>query len=489
MSAPATRRPTLRRPDLKRHPRAVIGLTFFALYALYAVSRYRQFLTSGYDLGIFDQAVMHYAHFRPPYVALKGPDYNLLGDHFHPILVTLAPLYWIWNDPRTLLIAQAGLVAISVVLVHGFVERHMGRLAASLAAIGYGVSWPIQGLIDFDFHEVAFAVPLLVVIIDALDRRRDIQLLAASAALLLVREDMGLLVVMIAIVRAFRAPRWPAIVLAIAGPAMYVFATYVVLPHFNPSGEFAYWTYDALGPDLISALTAILTRPWDAIALFVTPSVKAVTLAWLFVPLLLLPLRSPYVLLAAPLLAQRFWSSRYMIWTTELHYSAVVYPILFLAAIDGARRLGLHRNRRFISLWLAGLIALPAVGIVVDRYMWPFYRIIRPEVVTLTPHMRDQAAIVAAIPPNTCIEVDDRLVPQLNRTNRTSVPTHLGHDADFIALDRSQIEPSFEVGPVADVERDVIARGYVKVMERGDLVLYRSPHFRGPDARKCGPIQ
>lgn len=72
MPAPATSRPVRRRPDLTRHPRAVIGLTFFTLYALYAVSRYRQFLTSGYDLGIFDQAVMQYAHFRPPYVALKG---------------------------------------------------------------------------------------------------------------------------------------------------------------------------------------------------------------------------------------------------------------------------------------------------------------------------------------------------------------------------------------------------------------------------------
>jgi uncharacterized membrane protein len=30
---------------------------------------------------------------------------NLLGDHFHPALMLLAPAYWIWNDTCVLLVA------------------------------------------------------------------------------------------------------------------------------------------------------------------------------------------------------------------------------------------------------------------------------------------------------------------------------------------------------------------------------------------------
>ena len=62
-----------------------------------------------YEYGIFDQAIRDYAHFRAPIVPLKGPGYNLLGDHFHPLIAVLAPLYWIWDDARMLLIAQAAL--------------------------------------------------------------------------------------------------------------------------------------------------------------------------------------------------------------------------------------------------------------------------------------------------------------------------------------------------------------------------------------------
>ena len=56
-------------------------------------------------------------------------------------------------------------------------------------------------MIDFDFHEVAFGVPLIALAIDALDRRADRSLLIYCGLLLLVREDMGALLVMLGIIR------------------------------------------------------------------------------------------------------------------------------------------------------------------------------------------------------------------------------------------------------------------------------------------------
>lgn len=51
-----------------------------------------------------------------PYSEIKGLGYNIFGDRFHPIIASLASLYWIWNDPRMLGIALA-LVAASVYLL------------------------------------------------------------------------------------------------------------------------------------------------------------------------------------------------------------------------------------------------------------------------------------------------------------------------------------------------------------------------------------
>lgn len=78
----------------------MVGATL--LYVAHSLLRYRNFEAKGYDLGIFDQAVHQYSLFKAPIVPIKGVDFNLLGDHFHPIIALFAPLYWIWPDPRML---------------------------------------------------------------------------------------------------------------------------------------------------------------------------------------------------------------------------------------------------------------------------------------------------------------------------------------------------------------------------------------------------
>ncbi|MDQ1692294.1 MAG: hypothetical protein QOD87_2402, partial [Pseudonocardiales bacterium] len=104
----------------ERWPLWVLCVSAFGVYALTALLRHRQFGTAGYDLGIFDQAIRRYAHFQAPIVALKGPGYNIFGDHFHPIIALAAPIYWVWDDPRALLVLQAALIAASIPVVYRF---------------------------------------------------------------------------------------------------------------------------------------------------------------------------------------------------------------------------------------------------------------------------------------------------------------------------------------------------------------------------------
>src|SRR5262245_969579 len=95
-------------------PEIVAGVCF-ALYAAVSVQRHHRMESGGYDLGIFEQIVRAYAHGQAPIVELKGPGFNALGDHFHPILILLAPAYRLFPMPETLLVAQAALVAASII--------------------------------------------------------------------------------------------------------------------------------------------------------------------------------------------------------------------------------------------------------------------------------------------------------------------------------------------------------------------------------------
>lgn len=471
--------------------RLLLTLAVFVTYAVYSVSRYSQLLPAGYDLGIFDQAVHDYSRFRAPMVELKGPGFNLLGDHFHPILVVLAPLYWLWDDPRTLLIAQAALLAVSVAIVHRFAQRHAGGRWAFVVATAYALGWPIQGMADFDFHEIAFAVPLLAWAVDALDRRSDRELVASCLLLLLVREDMGLVVLLFGLIRLPYRPRWVAGALVASGVVGYIVATEIVLPGLSPTGKFAYWSYGGLGPDLPSAVRALVFDPIDSARLFFRPAVKTHTLLWLFAPLLFLPLRSPYVIPALPLLAQRFFSSRDHLWTVEFHYSAVLWPLLFLAALDGARRLGVHRwliRRRAAGTWaLAAVLAsVSVVGTAINADMWPLKRLIRGVAFSTAPHMADQRAILRSVPASTCVEADDRLAVQLTHSNRVSLPGLLGAAPDFYALDMSQAEVGYTLPSPATVRQAAEANGYVAVATHGDVVLLQSPVYAGPST-SCAP--
>ena len=75
---------------------------------------------------------------------LKGAGYNVLGDHFHPIIAVFAPLYWIWDSPYVLLIVQTALIAASIPVVYRFARRRtdpgcaggLRRLRAWLAVPG-----------------------------------------------------------------------------------------------------------------------------------------------------------------------------------------------------------------------------------------------------------------------------------------------------------------------------------------------------------------
>ncbi|MGQ4365446.1 DUF2079 domain-containing protein [Streptomyces sp. SAS_272] len=56
-----------------------LASVFFALYATLSIRLHQRMLTTGYDLGIFEQAVRSYAHGRLPVAELKGNGFPLLG--------------------------------------------------------------------------------------------------------------------------------------------------------------------------------------------------------------------------------------------------------------------------------------------------------------------------------------------------------------------------------------------------------------------------
>jgi uncharacterized membrane protein len=452
-------------------PITVLTLVSLCVIAIVGLNTFRQF-RGGYDLTIFSQAIHNYSEFKAPIVAVKGPHFNILGDHFHPILVVLAPLYWIWDDPRVLLIAQAVLLAASVPIVYRFAARYLSPRLALLISAGYALGWPLQASAASDFYEIAFGVPLLAWAIDSLDRRDDRGLLIAGGLLLLVREDMGTVVALLGLLRLTRAPRRTGLALLVSGIGVYFLATQVVLPHFSSTGRFGYWSYDALGATPGSALRSIIVHPWHAVRLFFTPVAKSHTLLFLFAPLAFVSLRSRYSLLLLPLLAERFFSSREALWTTQYHYSAIAWPVLFLAGVDGLNRLKVHRIPR--RLWCSLPLAFALVGTALSPGVFPYRHLIDGQLFATSAHLRAQEAAVALVPKDSCVVTDDDMVAHFTAKDLVSLPGRLGRVPDYTVLDLSRTVTGSDTPSPQQALATALARGDVTVFSRDQIVVLRS---------------
>src|SRR5215472_8465846 len=149
-----------------------VTVAAFGAYLTISLFRLLQLTPTSWDLGIFTEYVKQLAHLRAPIVDVRGAGFNLLGDHFQVMVAVLAPFFRVFPSPATLLVAQALLTAVSVFPVTAAAVALLGRGPGRAVGFAYGFSWGLQAMIYFDFHEIAFAVPLLAFSLSALVRGR-----------------------------------------------------------------------------------------------------------------------------------------------------------------------------------------------------------------------------------------------------------------------------------------------------------------------------
>ncbi|MFB7453926.1 DUF2079 domain-containing protein [Streptomyces sp. NPDC056194] len=384
-------------------PTFLVGSAFFLIYLLLSARRHAANLSTGYDLGIFTQIVKSYSEFSIPYSPLKGPDYNTLGDHFHPILALLAPAYKAFPSSYTLLASQAALVAFSIIPLMNWAHDVRGRRFAYWVGVSYGASWGLAKLISFDFHEVAFAVPLLSLSLCAAGRKNWRSAILWSLPLILVKEDLGLTVAAIGAYTAWKGPRAAGLATFAFGAAATALEMLVILPYFNPIGKFAYWPSPA--PEETGLLLQAVEVFW--------PPVKWLTIFMIVAPTGFLALRSPIVLIALPTLAWRFTSPNPFHWGTDFHYSAVLMPIAFAAAIHAVTTARVTANR----MLPACVIGTVTTG--VTFFTHPLHELALPQTWSESAHVRTADELLKRIPDGATVAASNRLAAQL--ANRTTV--------------------------------------------------------------------
>jgi uncharacterized membrane protein len=456
-------------------------------YAAASLFRHGRFGSNGEDLGIYDQTVWGYSHFDVsiPNTVLRTP--TLLIDHFQPILFTLAPLYWLWEDARMLLVVQAVLLAAASLPIFLWARDRLGVAPALGFQTAYLVFFGVLGGNIYDFHEAAFTAPILALGLYAMLERRDRLLLVAIALLLVTKENLALTAAALGLYVAL-AQRRPRLGLPIAAVSLAWFV--VVFEWALPAiadAPYANWFYPALGPDPGSALRHVVLHPIDSVQLLFEPAAKRTGLFNLFAPWLFLPLLSPLVLVALPTIGERFLADKPAFWAQGFHYSLVIAPILAFAAIDATARLRRRlsgRAREVAPVALAAAILLAGVYFSFGR-LKPLDELRR---YTSAAHAAEIRDCLDTIPPDASVSATSALVPHLSHRRRIyQLDERPIPQTRFYALDLYTWIFPFTVEDAAQLVERSLANGYgVRCTKTGTVVLERGAPGRtlSPELQK-----
>ena len=316
------------------------------LYSTLSILRHDHFQSGGFDLGLYDQATWQYSQFLTPYNTIK--ERFILGDHLNLTLPLLAPLFWLWNDVRILLIFQAFWISLSVLTIFKLCRlRGFTPFTSLNLSFIYSLFPGVQFAVFFDFHPIIIGVGLLVWLIYFLENHQQKLFITTLILVLLTQENMGLALTCLGFIYLFKKEyRKVSVGFIIGGLAASLLAVKIIT-FFSPVG-FQYWP--KIPPDLF----AIAKSFFDS---------EEKRLNWLYFLswFSFLPLFS-----AGAILAMILDLSQYLVlapqfshmWGPLLHHRAILAPFLLLGTLDALAWIKKRKvNPQTISIFLV-LISL-----------------------------------------------------------------------------------------------------------------------------------
>ena len=436
-----------------------IAACVFGAYATLSLYRLWQRTPSSWDLGIYTEYVKQFANLNAPIVDVRGAGFNLLGDHFQVIVAVIAPFFRVFPSVDTLLVAQALLTAVSVFPVTTAATSLVGRGAGRTIGFAFGFSWGLQQMIDFDFHEIAFAVPLLAFSLSAQVRGRTRAAVLWAMPLVFVKEDQGFTVAAIGLLMALAGRRRfgmgrgsvpGGLFLAAWGLGWSLLAITVIIPHFNTDHHYIYWDLGGVvgsGTGSSFSATGLVTQ-----TLHSWP-VKLGTVVMLLLPTAFIALGSPVALTVLPSLGLRFLATNSFYWGTMWHYNATAMPILFIAAAEVMARwrvvdsaAGAGGPPGFGELWTSTRIvaarhgaAMMAAIAVALAFQFPINNIWHASTYQMSPHVAADNAAMAQVPDGATVQTTlGLLAPLAARTDTFWIGNPNNPATQYIVFDGAE---------------------------------------------------
>ena len=488
-------------PFIRGHRRQVLitlTVAFGVVFSLISLVNHYVFRTDAMDLGLYNNAVYDYAHFRWNDNPIKLYD-NLLSDHFTLLQALVSPLSWIFGS-YTLVVVQ-----IAAVLFGGYGAYRYNRLRSGDEALAlillfqFWSMWGIYSALAYDYHDNVVAAMLVPWLFYYFHLKRWLPVALFYVLILVSKENMALWLVFLAIglaVLYFRDKMQVKVALTCSVVAALYFAVIVksVMPALaGVNREYTYiQDYAALGAGFAEIIKTCLTRPLYALGLlfgnhlhveradYIKAELHAMVLLSGGVALLRRPV---YLVMLVPVYAWKLFSNTFSTWGINYQYSIEFVPVLSIAIAELVAKLE-HRRR----IWVAagfGLVTVLATAGTFEHRVSQWYAKADAGIFTRpalqfyrAAHYRrpfdvDKAyRALELIPKDASVSATSQLVPHLAFRDYIYVFPYVG-DASYLALGRNSVpwltDEAFE-GRIEEYRR---SPDWEAIYEQGGVLVLR----------------
>ena len=474
--------------SLERHKTIayLLGLVAAIYLSLLKVKQHFVFQTTAYDLGLQASVAWNTIHGRLFHESLQNSNY--LGDHFSPIHLAFAPLYFVWENAATLLIIQSiGIGLASTALYLLTLEKVHQKWAAIIMTILFLFNPYLHRVSAFDFHPIALAIPIFLWILYYLEKGQRISvivlcLLASTVEETLLPPLIGLGIYMSIFHKDFRRIGYS---IAILATIYFVLELKVAMPYFLKEDRLTHiGRYANLGGNSLDEIVrALMHNPLILFKELVLPFQKMISLILLFLSVGFLPLFAPQTLILLLLPIVPIVVSNYAPqWTWQGQYSATTLPFLFFGSVYGLNRLHPLLNRLW-ARWgsFSGISAARiACFLVLMLFSYNFYS--SPSYVGKwsRTHVEAITSFVKEIPPTASVCATYNIIPHLiNRQHVVMFGTLSGNALDLRNADYLLIDTQSSGWPLSKEEfPQVVAavyqsKAYILFKERDGVVLLK----------------
>ncbi len=323
---------------------SIVGLFALIFCSISLVNHYL-FRTFAFDLGIYNNMLYSYAHFKLNYTPLQQPlVYHAFADHFEPIFFLFAPFYWIFGS-YTLLIIQIILVIFGGIGAMKFAQLHSNNNILSITIlIQFYAMWGVYSALAFDFHNNITAAMLVPWVMVFAQQKNIKALIIAWALILLSKENMALYGIFVCLGLALhyfkdKQLRNLFLILTTASAVYFVLVVKIFIPSFQQPGAGYFYDgmYRSIGTTPKEILSNVISRPGYLFRLlfenFSGESIYDGIKKELHVSVLVsggvfLLFRPQFLVMLIPIYAQKLFNSDPARWGINYHYSIEFVPIL-----------------------------------------------------------------------------------------------------------------------------------------------------------------